>query len=135
MKRFKYQPATSAIFGTLKRPLVSLEFYSSAKSRWFTIANLLADTGADLSILPRAVGELLLGDIRHGQPLTIRGIVPRAVLHSYLHRLQCRFNGRTFWLITAIAESEDVTAIVGRVGGLDRLIATFVKGREVRLGL
>ena len=97
------------------------------------MTDLLADTGADLSILPRAIGELLLGDIRRGQALTIRGIVPGALLKAYLHRLSCKFNGRPFRLLVAIAESEDVTAVLGRVGGLDRLIATFRKGREVHL--
>ena len=96
------------------------------------MTNLLADTGADLSIFPSAVGELLLGKIAHEHPVMIRGIVPGTVLKSYLHRLRCRFNGRTFWLLAAIAETE-VTAVLGRVEGLDRLTATFVKGREVQL--
>lgn len=133
VKRFKYRPAASAIFGTVKRPLVSFEFYSPVRRQWFTVANLLADTGADLSILPRVVGRLLLGQITRGQPVMIRGIVPGTVLKSYLHRLRCRFNGQTFSLLAAIAETDGVTAVVGRVDGLDRLTATFVKGREVQL--
>jgi hypothetical protein len=133
VKRFKYRPATSAIFGTVKRPLVSLEFYSPARKQWFTVSNLLADTGADLSIFPSVVGELLLGKITTGQPVMIRRIVPGTVLKSHLHRLRCRFNGQTFSLLAAIAETEEVTAVLGRVDGLDRLIATFVKGREVQL--
>ncbi len=95
MKRFSYRPAASAIFGTVKRPLVSLEFYSPARHQWFTVSHLLADTGADLSILPSIVGHALLGRITDGQPVTIRGIVPGTVLKSYLHRLRCRFNGHT----------------------------------------
>ena len=103
------------------------------KKQWVPVTNLLADTGADLSIFPRAIGELLIGDIRRGQSLTLRGIVPGALLKGYLHRLSCKFNGRTFRLLVTIAESEDVTAVLGRVDGLDRLIATFVKGRELQL--
>ena len=133
MRRFKYQPSASAIFGIVRRPLVSLDLFSSVKKQWVPVTNLLADTGADLSIFPRAIGELLIGDIRRGQSLTLRGIVPGALLKGYLHRLSCKFNGRTFRLLVAIAESEDVTAVLGRVDGLDRLIATFVKGREVQL--
>jgi hypothetical protein len=133
VKRFKYRPATSAIFGTVKRPLVSLEFHSPARHQWFTVANLLADTGADLSILPKPIGQMLLGEIATGQPAVIRGIVPRTVLKSYIHRLQYRLNGQTHWLLAAIAETDEVTAVLGRVGGLDRLIATFVRGREVQL--
>lgn len=117
----------------VRRPLVSLDLYSPVKQHWVPVTNLLADTGADLSIFPRAIGELLLGDIRRGRALTIRGIVPRTSLQSYLHRLRCRFNGRTFSLLAAMAETDEVTAVLGRVDGLDRLMATFVKGREVRL--
>jgi len=86
-----------------------------------------------VSILPSVVGQLLLGEISSGQAVMIRGIVPRTVLKSYLHRLKCRFNGQTFSLLAAIAETDEVTAVLGRVRGLDRLIATFVKGREVQL--
>lgn len=132
MTRFRYQPAPSAIFGTVKRPLVALELYSPARHQWLTVSNLLADTGADLSIFPRVVGQALLGKITDGQPVTIRGIVPGTVLKSYLHRLRCRWNGQTFSLLAAIAETDAVTAVLGRVDGLDRLIATFVKGREVQ---
>lgn len=117
----------------MRRPLVSLDLYSPVKKQWVPVTNLLADTGADLSIFPRAIGELLLGDIQRGRSLTIRGIVPGALLKGYLHRLSCKFNGRPFRLLVAIADSEDVTAVLGRVDGLDRLIATFLKGYEVRL--
>jgi len=59
--------------------------------------------------------------------------VPGALLKAYLHQLRCRFNGQSFSLLAGIADTDEVTAVLGRVEGLDRLIATFVKGREVQL--
>jgi hypothetical protein len=70
---FPYIEGASDIFGTVLRPLVSLEAYSELLERWVLLENLLADTGADISVLPRPLGELLLDDVTTGRyfPLSV----------------------------------------------------------------
>ncbi len=56
-KSFKYKEKKSGIFGKVGRPLIDLEIYSQTKKRWLIISEVLADSGADVSLLPRYIGK------------------------------------------------------------------------------
>jgi len=132
-KRFSYRPSPSLIFGIVRRPLVSLECYSERTNRWVLLTDLLADTGADVSILPRHLGVIMLNDIRTGKPLRLHGVVPGAGLPTFLHTLRFRVHGDEFHAWVAIAEINEVPPLLGRVQGLDRFTAVFAKGRHLDL--
>ena len=51
-KSFDYEECDSGIFGKVKRPLISLDVKSS-EGEWIHLRDVLADTGADISIVPR----------------------------------------------------------------------------------
>ena len=48
--------------------------------------DVLADTGADLSVLPKSLGILIVGDIREGKKYRITGLAGYSK-YIYLHRL------------------------------------------------
>jgi len=48
--------------------------------------NLLADTGADFTTLPRFLGEQLIADIERGEPQWVIG--PQMSIPFYLHILR-----------------------------------------------
>lgn len=133
MPRFKYREKESGIFGKIKRPLVDLRIFSSSKKKWILINEVLADTGADISILPKGLGESVIGDITTGRYLEIRGITPLAFLGVFIHNLKCKIDNYIFKVFFAIADSDDVPPILGRVKGLDLFSATFIKGKIVSL--
>ncbi len=130
---FPYKEKESGIFGKTKRPLIDLYLYSQIKKNWLFVADILADTGADISILPRTIGELLLKDIKKGRYLEIRGITPGAYTEVFLHNLTCKIRDIKFKTIFAIADSDDVPPILGRFKGLDIFEAIFYKGTEIRI--
>jgi len=131
-KVFEYTEKESGIFGKVLRPLIEVEIKGDTLE-WIKIENALADTGADISVLPRDVGDLLIEDVTRGKPYEIRGIVPYAKLIVYIHQLKFRLNGKEFELPVAISDSNDVPPIVGRVNGLDLFDANFLKGEKVKL--
>ena len=124
-KVFEYTEKESGIFGDVLRPLIEVEIKGDTLE-WIKIENALADTGADISVLPRDVGDLLIEDVT-------RGIVPYAKLIVYIHQLKFRLNGKEFELPVAISDSNDVPPILGRVNGLDLFDANFLKGEKVKL--
>lgn len=130
---FKYKPKESGILGKAHRPLIDLEVYSEKEKKWIVIYEILADTGADLSILPEAIGKILVKNIDAGRKLPIRGIVPSSFTDVYLHQLRFRLNNLIFTLPVAISQSNDVPPILGREGGLDLFKVLFNQGREVVL--
>ena len=132
-KTFPYRRRRSGLFGEARRPLVDLEAYSKTTHRWILLEDLLADTGADVSILPRRLGILLVKDVQKGRPVPIRGVAPGAEISVFFHRVRFRFAGKEFPVLVAIADSDDVPPILGRVQGLDRFNAAFRKGRQLKL--
>jgi hypothetical protein len=130
---FNYKEKESGIFGKILRPLIDLEIYSELEKDWIKIEDVLADTGADISILPRDTGELLIKDITRGELQEIKGIVPFARLVVYIHNLKFRINSIEFDLPVAIADSNDTPPILGRIKGLDLFDANFKKGQKINI--
>ncbi|MBI2647652.1 hypothetical protein HYW99_04185 [Candidatus Woesearchaeota archaeon] len=125
MPSFKYQEGKSTLFGFIKRPLVVIEVYSAKLQRWIVFRKVLADTGADICLLPRFMGNLLIDDVTIGDYKRIRGIVPNTFLNGFIHNLKIRLTDKEFIAPVFIADSEDVTPIFGRVKALDQFKVCF----------
>lgn len=59
-----YADEKTDVYHNIKRPMVSVSIYSRRLKCWINIENMLADTGADISILPRNLGILMVGDYK-----------------------------------------------------------------------
>ncbi len=130
---FTHKEQESGIFGKILRPLIDIEIYSELESDWIKIKDVLADTGADVSILPRDTGELMVQDFLLGKVQEIKGIVPYAQLIVYIHELRFRINSKEFILPVAIADSSEIPPILGRIKGLDIFNVNFNKGRTLNI--
>jgi len=127
---FPYVEGASELFGTILRPLVSLEAYSEPLERWVLLENLLADTGADISVLPRPLGELLLDDVTTGRYFPLSGVNPAAIVPAFVHIVRVRLGDTEFEMPVAIADSSLVPPLLGRRDALDRFVVRFVVGEE-----
>jgi hypothetical protein len=131
--RFPYRTGHSDLLGRVRRPLLTISIYSQRFSEWIEIQNLLADTGADLTLLPLHLGELLLPDIRGAKSGVVRGIVPGRGLRIYVHRLSLQIGSRSFRGAVGVADSTAVPALLGRHQALDRFTAVYRRGRTLIL--
>lgn len=130
---FPYAKEESGIFGSVMRPRIIMDLFSIPRAEWLPIDDVLADTGADLSVLPRFIGELLVEDTTDGTYSEIKGVIPGTTLVAYVHQIKARVGNAEFEAPVAIADSNDVPAIFGRVDGLDRFDANFLNGETVKL--
>lgn len=133
MQKFSYKKRKSDIFGEVKRPIISLEVYSPVLNRWILIDNVLADTGADISLIPKTLGSSVVGDITKGKEVKLRGIVPFARLVGFIHKLKLKLGGKEFKAPVVIVDSDYAHPIFGRIDALDRFLAEFDKGKETIL--
>jgi hypothetical protein len=131
--RFPYRTGHSDLLGRVRRPLLTVSIFSQQFSEWIEIQNLLADTGADLTLLPSHLGELLLPDIRAAKSGVVTGIVPGRGLRIYLHRLSLRIGSRSFRGAVGVADSTAVPALLGRHQALDHFTAVYRRGRTLVL--
>jgi len=127
--RFRYQRRKSLILGIVLRPIVSIKVYS--KNSVIIVDDVLADTGADITVLPRNLGELLVDDITKGKYVEIKGVVPSANLISYIHHFKIKLGEKILPVPVAVADSDNVPPILGRCKALDLFNVKFNKGREV----
>jgi len=121
--RFPYRIGHSDLLGRTRRPLLTVANFSERFHEWIEIENLLADTGADLTLLPSHLGELLVPDIRGAR----RG------LRVYHHRLSLRIGARSFRGTVGMADSTAVPALLGRYQALDYFTAVYRRGKALVL--
>lgn len=130
---FDYKQEESDVFGSVKRPRIEIQIFSKKKNRWIWVDEVLADTGADFCMVPRYLGNFFVKDITTGKYVEIKGVVPGARLIAYIHELRIKLRDNEFEAPVAIADSDDVPSIFGRVGGLDLFDANFLNGEKVKL--
>ena len=130
---FPYVEEESKIFNKVKRPKISIDFLSKLDGDWLTLDDVLVDTGADVSMMPRYIGELAVDDITTGKYVEIKGIEPSAVLSAFIHELNARIADKEFELPVAIADSNDVPSVLGRIKGLDIFDVDFIRGDKIKI--
>ena len=126
-----YSTEGSNVFETVLRPRLNLSLYSEVFSEWLTIEDVMADTGADISLLPKNLGILLVGNIRQGKRYRMTGLIADSVRYFYIHRIKAKIGPKRFTAIFAIAAGDDVPPTLGRIGALDKLNIEYNKGRNL----
>ncbi len=129
--RFQYTEKESRLFGKILAPFIYIEAFSK-HGLWCGIDKVLVDTGADITLLPRDVGEILVDDITTGEQALIKGLGPNE-LKVFVHTLKLRVAGKEFETKVAIADSDEVPAVLGRFEALDLFRAGFIKGEHLAL--
>ncbi len=129
--KFSYMEKESKILGKILRPLIEIEIFSQVRNDWEVIEEVLVDTGADLTVIPRFIGESIISDITSGEYTEIKGIVPTSLLIAFIHKLKIKTAGKEFETKVAIADSNDVPPILGRYAALDLFNIEFRKGKEM----
>jgi len=129
--KFPFTEKESKILGKILRPLLEIEVFSDIRNSWEIIEEVLVDTGADLTVLPRFIGESIIDDITTGEYVEIKGIVPTSLLIAFIHTLKIKAAGKEFETKVAIADSNDVPPILGRYEALDLFNLEFKKGKEM----
>ncbi len=124
-----YREEKSDVFEIVKRPRIEIEIFSIKKNKWIIFDEVLADTGADFSVLPRYTGNLIVDDITTGKYAEIKGVVPGVKLIVYIHKLKLKIDEVEFESSVAIADSDDVPMILGRIKGLDLFKCIFDTGK------
>jgi hypothetical protein len=128
---FRYHKEESNIFKSIKRPRIQIHIYSKVFKEWVTIDDILADTGADISILPKTLGIVLVGKISNRRRYKISGMVSSTFM--YLHELRTRIDSKEIKGLYAIANTDDIPPTLGRMSGLDKFQVTFDKGKLIRI--
>ena len=131
MLKIPYSPQESRIFGTIRRPLITMRIFSKINNVWIPIYETLADTGSDITLIPRFLGEMIVNDITKGEHIEVKGIVPNAVLPGFIHILKLEVFRKQFETKVLIADTDDARPIFGRFNSMDLFEINFNNGKEI----
>jgi len=131
---FPYVEQEHPIFGTVKRPLIKIALYSKRFQQWLSVDKVLADTGADISVVPLPFGQILFSDVELGQPIQLGGVLSsNLIANAFVHPVQTKIGDHQFEMPVAVSTSSNIPPIFGRQGALDQFKATFVHDVELIL--
>lgn len=129
--KFGYLEKESRVVGSILKPLIEIEIFSK-NELWYGLDEVLVDSGADITLIPKYIGEEIVNEIKSGEKAFLRGISPVELI-VYIHKLKIKVAGKEFEAKVAIADSDEVPSVLGRFGALDLFDATFSRGKELVL--
>lgn len=113
---FPYRREYSALVGEIYRPVVTVHL--QAKDEGWIGFTLYADSGADITLLPRSACEGLGYDLESGK-LGLVGGITRGRIKVYIHGINMKLGAEIFKSRVAFAQTESVPPLLGRTDVFD----------------
>lgn len=124
---FAFRKEGSGILGSIMRPVAKVILINGAKK---VPEILYVDSGADLTMLSKSVGELLGLKIESSNKIeTVKGIGKRSVAIA-LKKIKMQLGNKIIPARVAWALTEDVPLLLGRTDIFNLFNITFVKNRK-----
>jgi len=109
-KCFKFTKENSSSLGIVHRPIMKVGL-RDANGELFELS-VLVDSGADISIFSRRIGDIMEINVEQGEEKIFRGIVGELI--AYVHKVPISINDREVETRVAFALSE-VPNLLGRL--------------------
>ncbi len=125
--QFAFENAGGSLFGTILRPVAQVSFKSPKKDLW-TDTWLIVDTGADFTILPRYLAEdLLISLEKDCIKASTAGVGGEQSIYMCKIKIKAKVGNYTREIPLAFFDSNEVPALMGRLGFLETFDAEFLK--------
>ncbi len=119
---FPFRLVGREYLGTIRRPYATVLIQARGR-RWVSV-EMVVDSGADYTLLPRVYAELLGVDLKSCVPMTTSGIGGSETVHLY-KSLSVRLGDWRAEVPAGFLERDDVPALLGRLKFLEALEVTF----------
>ncbi len=124
-KCFKFARENSSSLGFVYRPIAKVGL-KDANGDMFELS-MLVDSGADISILSKRIGDIMGVDVEQGEAKVFRGIVGEMM--AYVHKISLFIDGEEVETRVAFALSE-VPNLLGRLDIFKNFEISFRKEEE-----
>lgn len=127
---FKYRKETSRVGLTVKRPVALVEFLS--RDNLWIPQELYIDSGADITLLPYSVGDLLGFQMKPGEKTEeIGGIAGKIPI--IFRQAKIKIDTHTLEIKVAWSLFEEVPSLLGRKDIFDSFEITFKQNQDLIL--
>ena len=125
---FPYKKEVSTIFGYIYRPVVEIHL-KTKETQGFRVSTY-ADSGADITIFPKSVSNILGLKLQDGRESTVTGVGGQEV-KIFIHTITVRIGDEELEIRAGFTEREDVPYLLGRTDILTHFNILFEKDRVV----
>ena len=122
---FRYRKQESRIFGEIERPMAEVVLIGKREIREV----FFIDSGADLTLIPRSVGELLGLEFKEKEIVDMYG-VGKSVISVVIKGIRMRFGKHEIPARVAWALTEEIPLLLGRVDVFDPFHITFKQNNK-----
>lgn len=129
--KFPFEDHGEGIFGRILRPIAKVTFKSPHIDKFVDVW-MIVDTGADHTILPRHFSEKLRISLEREcfKDVTF-GVGGQQTIYFYKNRVKARLGPYERDVPLAFLDSNEVPALLGRLGFLETFNTEFLKTRFV----
>ncbi len=124
-KCFKFAKENSSSLGIVYRPLAKVGL-RDANGELFELS-MLVDSGADITILSKRIGDIMGVDVEQGEAKIFRGIAGEMI--AYVHKIPISINGKEVETRVAFALLE-VPNLLGRLDIFKNFEISFRKEED-----
>jgi len=125
---FPYKKEPSTLFGHIYRPVVEI-YLKTKENQWFKVSTY-ADSGADITIFPKSVSEILGLKLQDGQESSVTGVGGEEI-KIFVHKITIRIEEEKLQVRAGFAEREDIPYLLGRTDILTHFNILFEKDKVV----
>jgi len=111
---FRYRKQKSKVFGEIYRPMAEVALIGEREVR----ETFYIDSGADVTLIPRSVGELLGLEFEEKEIIDMYG-VGKSVISVVIKKIRMRFGEKEIPVRIAWALTEEIPLLLGRVDVFD----------------
>ncbi len=129
--KFPYENVGKDKFGDIHRPIAKVTFQSPVTNKLMQIW-MIVDTGADYTILPRLFSEKLRISLERDCDKDVTyGVGGEETIYFYKKRVKVRVGHFERNIPIAFFDTNDVPALLGRLGFLETFNMEFLKSHFV----
>lgn len=124
---FAFKEEKSGLFGIIKRPVAAVTFVNGEKE---ILESLYVDSGADITMLPKSVGELLGFKMEKTDEIKeVKGVGERSV-PIIIKKSQIKIDEKTINVRMAWSLIEEVPLLLGRIDVFNLFNISFQKAEK-----
>lgn len=129
--KFAFENVGGSLFGTVYRPIAKV-FFKSLKNNIWISTWMVIDTGADFTILPRYLSEDLEVSLEKDCIKdTTTGVGGQQALYLCRKRIKAKLGAHERDIPLAFLDSNELPALLGRLGFLETFNTQFLKNHFV----
>ncbi|PKP59385.1 MAG: hypothetical protein CVT89_01360 [Candidatus Altiarchaeales archaeon HGW-Altiarchaeales-2] len=127
--KFRYKKGESKIFPDVYRPVADVNLWSSQREKWICVS-MYIDSGADITLIPKSIGELLGFEFNKSEIAELNG-VGGGMVAVIIKKVPIRIEDHEFEVKVAWSMIEDVPCLMGQEGIFDRFDIKFKKKDKI----